>query len=274
MARWLAAAIAALALTGAITVTAEGKVRAEGLAPAADALNGVLEQFDVDGAVLVRRLSDGAEWTGGGARIDERFVPASTFKIPNSLIILETGVVTDIEADIVAWDGVERRPGWDQDQSLRTAFRRSAVWAYQGWTREIGHAEEQRLVSLFGYGDEHIGSPDEVDVFWLRGPLTITVREQAGFLSRLHARTLPVEATHMETVIGLMEDDRGEGWILRGKTGWANPQGGDLGWYVGWLEAGEETYVFAVNFDMTNPDVQSPQRQEIARAALEAVGAF
>ncbi len=43
------------------------------------------------------------------------FIPASTYKIFNSLVALETGVVRD-ENEILKWDGVQRKvPAWNQD---------------------------------------------------------------------------------------------------------------------------------------------------------------
>ena len=41
-------------------------------------------------------------------RSAEPRLPASTFKIPNSLIALETGVVQDPDKDVFKWDGVKR----------------------------------------------------------------------------------------------------------------------------------------------------------------------
>jgi beta-lactamase class D len=47
----------------------------------------------------------------------------------------------------------------------------------------------------------------------------------------------------------------------------------DVGWWVGWVAHGNDTYVFAINLDMPNPGV-APKRQEIARAVLKQVGAL
>lgn len=241
----------------------------------APGLDTLLHEAEVSGAILIRRVSDGAEWTGGGDRVDERFVPASTFKIANSLILLEAGVITDPENEIIAWDGVERGGGWDQDQTLRLAFRRSAYWAYSALAREAGQTVMARSVALLGYGDEHIGGPDDAGTFWLEGPLSITAREQVGFLQRLHARALPVTPAHMETVIGFMEADAGEDWVLRGKTGWGQPEGEpDIGWFVGWLETETDTWLFAVNIDMTDPARHRDLRRELAEAALRRLGAY
>jgi beta-lactamase class D len=50
-------------------------------------------------------------------------LPASTFKIPNSIIALETGVVADPDKDIFKWDGVKRSiEAWNKDHTLRSAI--------------------------------------------------------------------------------------------------------------------------------------------------------
>ncbi len=237
------------------------------------ALDCVLQAEDATGAILVRRLSDGAEWTGGGARVDRRFLPASTFKIPNSLIILETGVVLDPYADVLAWDGVERSPGWDQDQTLRTAFVRSAFWAYGHWAREVGHDRMRTVVSQLGYGNGDIGRADDIDRFWLEGALEISAREQVDFLQRLHARALPFRPDVQDQVIDIMRHRDGEGWTLRAKTGWAVRDEPNHGWYVGWLEADDEIWLFAVNVDLDWATGEGALRERLARNALIAAGA-
>lgn len=238
----------------------------------AQELDPVFAQHDAAGTIVIERLSDRRQWTANPERAQQRFLPASTFKIPNTMILLSSGVIGDPDSDIIVWDGVERGGGWDQDQSLRTAFRRSAYWAYSALTRQAGDAHMARMVTLFGYGNENTGSAEHAGTFWLEGPLTISAHEQIGFLSRLHARTLPVEPAHMETVIDLMELERGENWVLRGKTGWGQPDGQpDIGWFVGWLETEADIWLFAVNIDMIDPDRHRELRRVLAEEALETV---
>ena len=237
------------------------------------ALDPVLDAQGATGAVLIHRLSDGQEWEGGADRIDQRFLPASTFKIPNSLIILETGTVTDPEGEVLAWDGVERSPGWDGDQTLRTAFVRSAYWAYQHWAREVGHDVMQARVSALGYGNGDIGPADQIDTFWLTGALEISAREQVDFLQRLHARTLPFRPEVQDQVVTLMRHRSGEGWMIRAKTGWAIRDEPNHGWYVGWLEAEDDVWFFAVNIDLDYETGEGALRERVAREALIAVGA-
>ncbi|XBQ15292.1 MAG: penicillin-binding transpeptidase domain-containing protein [Oceanicaulis sp.] len=268
MIRIVFAALAALCL-GA-TASAEA-------GPGSGALDPVLAAEGATGAILVRRLSDGAEWTGGGARVERRMLPASTFKIANSLIILETGAIADTDTDLLVWDGVERSAGWDADQTLRTAFRRSAVWAYQHWAREVGHERMGELLARLDYGNAEIGGLEQVDLFWLEGPLQISAREQVDFLQRLHARALPLSAESQDAVIDIMRHRTGDGWTLFAKTGWAIRTEPNHGWYAGWLEAGEgesaETWLFAVNVDLDWKTGEGALRERLAHAALVEAGA-
>ena len=61
------------------------------------------------------------------ARCAERMLPASTFKIMNSLIGLETGVIPD-ENYVISWDGTRYDiPAWNQDHTLATALQNSST---------------------------------------------------------------------------------------------------------------------------------------------------
>jgi len=54
-------------------------------------------------------------------------MPASTFKIVNSIIALETGVVEN-DSTMFKWNGEKRRlPIWEQDLTFRDAFHFSCV---------------------------------------------------------------------------------------------------------------------------------------------------
>lgn len=258
MTRMFAAALMAMTLAG----------------PAmAQELDPLLDEAGVTGTIIVQSVSDGREWTGGVERADARFIPASTFKIPNSLILLQSGAVSGVD-DALVWDGTQHAFAvWNQDQSFAEAFQRSTVWAYQHWTRQLGHAAMSGQIAALDYGNGETGDEADVDRFWLDGPLEISAREQIGFLSRLHARALPFDAVHMETVIAMMEQASGEGWTLRGKTGWRFDGEPDIGWYVGWLEFGGETWLLALNIDMPDPASQLRLRAGIVEAALnEASG--
>ena len=105
-------------------------------------------------------------------RSGEGKLPASTFKIPNSIIALETGVVEDPDKDVFKWDGVTRSiEAWNKDHTLRSAIAASAVPVYQEIARRIGPERMQKYVDLFDYGNRDIGGG--IDQFWLTGNLRI-----------------------------------------------------------------------------------------------------
>ena len=120
-------------------------------------------------------------------RSGEAMLPASTFKIPNSLIALETGVVGDPDKEIFKWDGVKRSiEPWNKDHTLRSAFAASAVPVYQDIARRIGAERMQKYLDLFEYGNRDIGGG--IDQFWLTGDLRIDPMQQVDFVDRSAAR--------------------------------------------------------------------------------------
>ena len=259
----------------AVAMTAEASAQQ----PATD-LSAIVMAEGVDparSALLIVRLQDGAQWASGGARISERFEPASTSKIPHTLIALETGLVDGPETAF-AWDGVERSiAAWNQDQTMATAYARSAVWVYQQITASLGRATMAERLERFDYGNHEVGGDADLTTYWLAGPLAISVREQTGFLARLAQQELPLSEQTYAAAATIMQADAGEGWTLYAKTGWrSDGERMDIGWYVGWLETtvrGEvETYVFAFNMDMPDPEHDLPGRIGAVRAALTAIG--
>ncbi len=197
-------------------------------------------------------------------RIDRGFLPASTFKVFNSLVALETGSVED-EHTVIAWDGTERRPEWDTAMDMATAIQRSCVPWYQEVARRAGKERMQHWLDTARYGNTVIG--DSIDLFWLKGGLRITPRQQVQFLRRLNEERLPFEVKHQRTVKNIMPGDSTATWRIRGKTGWAVREQEEYGWYVGWVERAGRTAYFAINIDMHDMnDVR--RRQTLTRALL------
>lgn len=169
--------------------------------------------------------------------------PASTFKIVNSLIGLETGVVSDASY-LIAWDSVVRDlPVWNQDQTLSTAFKYSAVWYYQEMARRIGEDQLKSWLEKLEYGNGDISSG--VDMFWLSGSLQVTPLQQVDFLRKLYSNKLPVKDRTSEIVKEIMVEKDTLGYVLRSKTGWGNQEGKEVGWYVGYVETADNVYFFA-----------------------------
>jgi beta-lactamase class D len=202
------------------------------------------------------------------ARAARRYAPASTFKIPNSLIALETGAVRD-EAEVIPYGG-EPQPfdSWERDMHLRDAIRVSNVPVYQEVARRIGRARMKAQVERLGYGNRDIGAV--IDRFWLDGPLAISAVEQARFVARLARGKLPLSARSQSVVREILRQE-GEP-DLYAKTGWARGVARpDIGWWVGWVEREGKVHAFALNIDMASPD-DTPKRLAIGRALLAKLG--
>ncbi len=79
-------------------------------------------------------------------------IPASTFKMPNSLIALELGIVED-ENTIMKWDGTERSiAAWNKDMTFGEAIKVSCVPCYQEIARQVGVKRYHKLLKNFVSG--------------------------------------------------------------------------------------------------------------------------
>lgn len=214
------------------------------------------------------------------SRAREAVLPASTFKIPNSIIALETGVVADPDKDIFKWDGVTREiKEWNKDHTLRTAIAVSAVPVYQEIARRIGKERMQKYVDAFEYGNRNIGGG--IDRFWLSGDLRISPLEQVAFVDRLRRRALPVSKRAQDLTADILPVTKVGDSIIRAKTGltgvtdksMTDGKGVAVGWLVGWVEKGSAQTVFALNLDVREPK-HSAARMMIAQQCLRDIGAI
>lgn len=198
-------------------------------------------------------------------RAARRLIPASTFKVANSLIALETGVIADAD-EIVPYGGKPQPiKAWEADMSIRDAIRVSNVPVYQELARRVGLAGYRTWLDRLGYGNADPG--DQVDGFWLRGPLAISAVEQTRFLARLARRDLPASDRSQELVRDILRIESGDGYALYAKTGWSIASTPQLGWWVGWVERGDALHTFALNIDMlSNADAR--KRIPLGRALL------
>ncbi len=233
----------------------------------------------LEGAFVV--LSGGRTLVHGPARAETRFRPASTFKIPNMLIALETGVA-DGPDFLIPWDGKkpeESHPGgptehfwarsWSRDHTLRTAIGDGVLWYFQEIARRVGSERMSAYVRRFGYGNMTVTGP--IDRFWLDGPLEISAREQVEFLRRFLQGELGLSERTWRVAKDVLVLETSDRRTVAGKTGsvWL-PSGRLLAWLVGYVEHGGEAHVFALNLDC--PDFKScdlEMRRRLALAILE-----
>ena len=160
-------------------------------------------------------------------QFEQPFLPASTFKICNSLIGIETGVIRD-ENFIIPWDSVVRQnPNWNHDQDLKTAFKNSTVWYYQELARRVGGSRMKHWLDTIGYGNKDTSGG--IDRFWLSGGLRITPHQQIDFLQRLHDYKLPFSRRTIDLVKNIMIARDTLNYVLRAKTGWTIQDQQDIG---------------------------------------------
>jgi beta-lactamase class D len=234
------------------------------------------KELGVEGSILIYDLNRDQFYQHNPDRNSTAFAPASTFKIFNSLVALETGVIPDEKA-IIPWDGIKRDLNeWNQDLNLRQSIKYSAVWFYQVLARRIGHDRMQNFINRVGYGNRQIGTKEAIDTFWLNGNLRITPREQIEFLRHLYRGDLPFSKRTIDIVKDIMIVEQTPNYILRGKTGWIKRVTPPVGWFVGYLEQNQNVYFFATNIDIGNPNDAAARLQaarlEITRRSLLELG--
>lgn len=243
-------------------------------------LKPLFDAAGTQGTMLIYDVRAARLYAYNPQRAREAYSPASTFKIFNSLIGLETGAVADVDNDKIPWDGkVWTHHGkpilpavCNGDVSLRLALKNSCVPAYQALARRVGTAQYRRFLGAAHFGNADVSGP--VDMFWLNNHLKITTYQQIDFMRAVVARTLPgISARSYDALDDILTIEQTPAYTLRAKTGWSARDGVDVGWWVGSLTRGEDRYVFAMNMDMPKMD-QGPKRLEIGRAALQQAGAL
>lgn len=228
------------------------------------------DEYGHEGCIVLYDVKNDSYLKYNPSRCAERFIPASTFKIFNSLVGLETGSVKD-EFEIFKWDSVKRfYDMWNQDLDMVNAFKYSAVWFYQELARRIGEEKMQHYISINHYGNENISGG--IDKFWLDGGMKISADEQIEMLKKLYMDQLKFSKRSMDIVKKIMIYDQSKDYTIRAKTGWAIRVIDQVGWFVGYVEKGDDVYFFALNLGSKEPEEGFVSRKEITFKILKKLG--
>jgi beta-lactamase class D len=203
---------------------------------------------------------------------DSSYVPASTFKIVNALVGLQTGKITN-DSMVIKWDGVERPvKEWNKDLTMYEAFRVSAVPYFQEVARRIGKDTMQTWLDSLSYGTKKIKT--RIDTFWLDNSLKIKPDEELGLVKRLYFNQLPFFDTYEEMVKRAMLFEDNANYKLSYKTGWGiTEHGNQLVWVVGWIEENKHPYFFVLNFESADPNADIPTvRMKMLKGILAQLG--
>lgn len=237
-------------------------------------LQNILDTAGVVGSILLLDQATNTFYSNDFEWSQQGHLPASTYKIPNSIIALETGVVTDASTSF-PWDGEPRGLDiWEQDMVFREAFQLSCVPCYQDIARNIGAKRMNHFLEKLNFGSMSVDSTN-IDNFWLLGESRITQFQQIDFLKRLYNSDLTISDRTYEIMSEIMLIKSTPHYKLSGKTGWSTGDQGDNGWFVGFLETGDNLFYFATNVEPLegfNMDQFPEVRKEVTYDAFEVMG--
>ncbi|MDR3627124.1 MAG: class D beta-lactamase [Ignavibacteriaceae bacterium] len=207
-------------------------------------------------------------------RCKKRFLPASTFKIPNALIGLETGVIPDSNY-VIKWDGKPKPiKEWERDHTLKSAIYYSVVPYFRELARRVGREKMQYWLNKINYGNNTIGTQE--DYFWLDNSLKISAVEQVQFLKKFYYGKLPFSQRSNDIVKNIMPEEDYKNAILKWKTGTGNNEGRYIAWLVGYIEmktnGKDNIYFFAFNADAETFNDAVENRKLIKIKMLDYLG--
>jgi len=206
----------------------------------------IIDSSGVNGSILIYDLKKDLYYSNDFKWANKGNLPASTFKIANSIIGLETGVIEN-DSTVFKWDGEEKwSKRWEQDLILKKAFQFSCVPCYQELARKIGSKRMNEYVQKLKYGNLKIDTLT-IDMFWLEGPSQITQMQQIDFLKRFYNQELPISKRTDKIMRDIMLFKETDHYKLSGKSGLSIVNEKYNGWYVGYLEVQNNTYLFATN---------------------------
>ena len=214
--------------------------------------------------------SNDFEWARKG------FLPASTFKIPHTIIGLESGYLEDRHT-LFPYAGEPRtRRVLEKEMDLLEAYRLSCLDCYQWLARQEGPELLLEWVEKLSYGAMDVNE-DSYDSFWVVGESRITAFEQIAFLKALRDRDFDLKEHTWNEMRAIMVHSETEAYVIRAKTGWSIVDETEHNaWWVGYIErtVGEVIY-FATNVEPgpeLDPNKLGGARVRVTEAALQALG--
>lgn len=206
----------------------------------------ILDTALVKGSILIYNLKEDRYYSNDFDWAQQEYLPASTFKIANSIIALETGVVEN-DSTCLKWNGEKRRlKNWEQDLTLKDAFHLSCVPCYQEIARKIGAKRMNEYLDTLKFGNMKVDE-ETIDLFWLQGESSISQFQQIDFLKRLYQAELPISEQTATIMKRLMVIEEADNYRLSGKTGWSISNDNHNAWFVGYIESQKNVFFFATN---------------------------
>jgi beta-lactamase class D len=202
----------------------------------------------VEGAVVIYDNNKQTWIVSDTVGSKQETLPASTFKIINLLIALETNTIKD-EHEVVKWVGsidtvkYGYRPEIYHDMAVEEAFQVSAGWVFIELAKKIGRENYQKYLSLCNYGNGNLSQQDAD--FWNFGSFAISPQNQVEFIKKLYLGQLPFSKRNIDIVKRVMRVEETEAYTISAKTGWTRENNTNTGWWVGFVETKTNVYFFA-----------------------------
>ncbi|MHC1737532.1 MAG: penicillin-binding transpeptidase domain-containing protein [Ignavibacteriaceae bacterium] len=175
-------------------------------------------------------------------------LPASTFKIINSIVSLETGAIKD-EHEVLEFNYIldtvfyGYRPDTYHDMDMTEAFRLSVVWFYLDLAKRVGKEKFAEYLRECRYGNSDI-SVDGYD-FWNVGNLEISPVGQVNLVRNIFEGVLPFSKRNIEILRRIMLTEETGEYKIYAKTGWTSKDSVNIGWWVGYIQTDDNVYYFA-----------------------------
>lgn len=210
-------------------------------------LQSLFTENNISGNIVIYNLTTN-EWVYSDEnKANIGTLPASTFKIFNSLVALNEKAIQPNE--VIRWDGKENKfkgksiIAWNQDLTLESAFKNSAIWFYVEISKKIKRSTYRRYLEQCNYSNLKLNEMG--DDFWNYGEMQITPKNQVEFLTKLYKKELPFNDNDMDLIKSYMLLSSNNSYVFSGKSGWGIKNGSDIGWLIGFLETKKNVYVYA-----------------------------
>lgn len=206
------------------------------------------DNCSVEGSIAIYDNNNQLWILSDTVEIFEETLAASTFKIINLLIALETKTITD-ENELIKWVGkvdtikYGYRPEIYHDMTVKEAFEVSAGWVFIELAKKIGKKNYQKYLTICDYGNLDFSQTE--DDFWNFGHFAISPINQIEFIKNLYDENLPFSKRNIEIVKSVMLSEQNVNFSIRSKTGWTRENNTNTGWWIGYVDNNNGVYFFA-----------------------------
>jgi len=235
---------------------------------------------NIDGSVTIYNYKSQKWFISDTADAKRETLPASTFKIINLLIALQTGTIKD-ENVIVKWPGKTDttrygyRPDIYRDMTVKEAFELSAGWVFIELAKKVGKETYLQYLKNCSYGNLNLTEPGTD--FWNFGAFAISPKNQVDFLVKVYNNEVPFSKRNIDILKRVMITESTDEYSIRSKTGWTRWEGNDIGWWVGYVTNKNDVFFFATRINKRRTDI-NPEfgncRKNITKSVLRQLNAI